>query len=341
MLGISLLLLAGCGGGGDETTKQGSSLRVAERQAKQPPQTGEQPLEFTIDGYASPENVGILLADRLGYFAEAGLDIDVSDPLTPVNTVNYAVNQGSALTLSHQPQVVEAVDKGLPVVAVGNVVATATLALIWLPDSGIENLADLKGKTIGITGMSFEKDLLRAILGKAGLTIDEVEVERIDNELVPALVKGRADAILGTWNVEGFQLEERGLEPVIKWVEELGVPGYDELVVITHRKRLAEDPQLIRAFMSAVSRGAKAAAANPRMAAEAIADAQHDFAHGGYEPKPTVAEVEATLPLLSRTGFMDPNGGKRISEWMHQQGFTNRQLPPSAFMTNRYLTPGP
>lgn len=338
VLCLAVVSFAGCGGGGEETAKQVSPLQAAEREASQPPPSGGRPLEVTIDGYASPENVGVLLADRLGYFADAGLNVDVSDPLTPVNIVSYTLNQ--PFTISHQPQVIAATDKGVPIVAVGSVLPEPTLALIWLPDSGIESIGDLKGKTVGITGLSFEKDLLQFVLGKAGLTLDDVELKRFDNELVPALVKRRADAILGTWNVEGVQMEARGLDPVIQHVEDLGVPGFEELVVITHRNRLSQDPQSIRAFMSALARGTEAAVEDPRLAAEAIAAAQVDFAHGGYQPKPTVAEVEATLPLLSRTGFMSRAGAARLSDWMHQEGFIRRRLPPSAFSTNGFLPSG-
>ena len=339
VVGICLLLLAGCGEGEDEAAEQPLTLKAAERQAKQPPETDSQPLPVTLDGLSSAENVSFLLAQRLGYFAEAGLNVGVTDPLTPVNVVFYVARRGSVLAVSHQPQVVAAQEKGMPVVAVGSVVTEPTLALIWPSNSGIEEIADLRGKTIAITGLSFERDLLQAILGKAGLTLDDVEVKRVDNELVPALVKGRADAILGTWNVDGSQVEARGLDPVIKRVEELGVPGFEELVVITHPDQLSEDPQTVRAFLSALARGTEAAIENPRMAAEAIAVSQVEFAQGGYQPKPTVADVEATLPLLSRTGVMDPTGAARLSDWMYREGFVAKKWPPSAFMTNRYLSP--
>jgi hypothetical protein len=112
-------------------------------------------------------------------------------------------------------------------------------------------------------------------------------------------------------------------------------------VVITHRDRLSQDPNSIRAFMSALARGTKAAVEDPELAAEAIAAAQIDFEHGGYLPEPTEAEVEATLPLLSRTGYMRPGRAAGLSGWMHKQGFIAQGWSPSSFLTNRYLTTAP
>jgi putative hydroxymethylpyrimidine transport system substrate-binding protein len=340
-IGVIGLLLVGCGGGGENTDEQSSPLRGAELEATQAPPPGKQPLVVVLDGYASPENVGVLLADRLGYFADAGLDLTPSDPSSPLNVISYVADGTSAFGISHQPQIVAAKDESLPVVAVGSVVPVPTLALIWLPSSGIGGVSDLAGKAIGITGFSFEENLLRAILGKAGLTLDDVEVKRPGTELAPALEQGRVDAILGTWNVEGFRLEARGLDPVIRRVQDLGVPGFEELVAITTPQRLSKDPNSIRAFMSAVVKGTQTALEHPQMAAEAIAVAQYEFGSGGNQPQPTAAEVKATLPLLSRTGIMSVPGAARLSSWMHAEGFVGRRWPPASFMTNRYLAAGP
>ena len=41
---------------------------------------------------------------------------------------------------------------------------------MWLPDSGIEEISDLKGKTIAYPGVPFQKDFLEYILEGAGLS---------------------------------------------------------------------------------------------------------------------------------------------------------------------------
>src|SRR5262249_17763721 len=136
--------------------------------------------------------------------------------------------------------------------------------------------------------------------------------------LLPALVGGSAQAMLGGFsNVEGVDLRLRGKDPVVTPVDELGVPTYDELVLVAQGKRLEEDPQPIRLFIAALARGTAAAVANPEAATKALLEANPDL-----DPKLTKAEVAATLPLLSSStgkrpyGYMSPGQWKTFIGWM-------------------------
>ena len=78
------------------------------------------------------------------------------------------------------------------------------------------------------------------------------------------MIAGRADAMFGGFlNVEGVDLAERGLDPRVVPVDELGVPTYDELVLVADADRVAEDPEPIREFLAALERGTYAADARP------------------------------------------------------------------------------
>ena len=88
------------------------------------------------------------------------------------------------------------------------------------------------------------------------------------------MLSGRADAMLGGFrNIEGVDLAERGEDPRVVPVDELGIPTYDELVLVASRERLAEDPEAIRLFIAALERGTAAAVADPEAATEAVLDA--------------------------------------------------------------------
>src|SRR6056297_2469885 len=72
-----------------------------------------------LDWFVNPNHAPILLADDLGYFAEAGLDVEIiapADPTAPPKTV--AAGQAD-LAISYQPQLHLQVAEGLPLLRVG------------------------------------------------------------------------------------------------------------------------------------------------------------------------------------------------------------------------------
>lgn len=315
-------LLVGCGGGSDSETPE-------------PALDSYRAIVVTLDGHHNAENVGLLMAESLDYFDDVDLGVELRDePVSPDRPIDYVVGQAVDLAVSHQPQVVLARSQGQPIVAVGSLVPQPTAAMIWLEKAKIDDIADLKGKTVGFYGLSFERELLENVLRHAGLTRKDVRVEEVGYETVPALASGKVDAIFGdSGNVEGVELESRGLKPVVTGVQDLGVPAYDELVVIARPDRLREDPRLIPDFMSAVARGTAAAIADPKAAAKTIIE----YSEADPSRKATEASIEATLPLLSGDGHMDPDQASRLVDWMHEEGLIRRTVPVSALLTNSYL----
>jgi putative hydroxymethylpyrimidine transport system substrate-binding protein len=178
-----------------------------------------------------------------------------------------------------------------------------------------------------------------AILADAGLSPDSVELVDVQLNLLPAVLSGRADAMLGGFlNVEGVDLRERGRQPRVVPVDRLGIPTYDELVLVANSERVGDDPEPIRQFLDALERGTLDAVADPAAATRAVLDAGD-----GLDPALTRAEVDRTLPLLaSRTrsepfGYMDPRAWERFSGFFADRGLTGARLPASELLTNDLL----
>lgn len=301
-------LLVGCGGSdGGTTERQDWSF--------------ESPW-VSLDGEAGPENVGPLLAQKLGFFRDLGLQPKISTPIFPLRATKYVSQEVADVAIAQEPQVVLAQEEGTPLVIFGSLVAESTMAMIWLPESGIEEIADLKGRTIAYPGVPFQEDFLRYVLEGAGLTLADVKLENVGHDLADALASGRADAIFGgSGNEEGALLEARGLEPVVTEATDLGVPDYDELVLIARRDRYGKDPELFERFRDASVQGNDAALEKPGMATEAVVDQSF----GAAEPKPTRAGIEATAPLLSQTGDVDEARLEELIGWMYEQGMIRRR----------------
>lgn len=340
VLGVAAVLLASCGGeaGSDVTTAASTQAAkkppVAAKQIEQPPNLRH--LELSLAGWEGPESLGIMMAESRDYFGEAGLDVDVLTPVTPVNTVKYVVEGLVEFGVAPAPQVAMARSKGLPIVAVGSLVRRPTATMIWLRGSGIRGIGDLKGKTIAIPGLSYQRAFLANLLERAGLSLEDVEVKAVGYELVPALVSGRADAVFGgSSNIEGLELKSRGLRPVAVRAGDLGFPGYEQAVVIARTRQVAREPELVRGFMSAVRRGTVAAIKNPEAAVTAVEKADEPNREASLEDNE--AEVAATLPLLDEDGRMSPDQARLLVAWMYEQGMIQRQPPVSSLLTNGYL----
>ena len=297
---------------------------------------------LTLDFYPNPDHAGIYMAQKLGYFEEAGLDLSIETPSDPAAPLKQVAAGRSDLAISYEPEVALAREQGLDVVAVGALVNRPLTSLIWLQKSGIKGVADLKGKTVATAGIPYQDAFLKTILARVGLEPGNVKAVNVGFGLLPALLGGSAQAMLGGFsNVEGIDLRERGKAPVVTPVDQLGVPTYDELVLVARRQSLEDNPDKYRLFLSALQRGTEAAVEQPGAATTAITEANPDL-----EPKLAAAEVEATLPLLgARTegqpyGYMDPAEWETFAGWMRDNELIETLPQAGELLDNGYLPSG-
>lgn len=302
--------------------------------------TAAQPLSLTLDFYPNADHAGIYMAQKLGYFEEAGLDVSIDTPSDPAAPLKLVAAGQSDLAVSYEPEVALAREQGLDVIAIGALVNRPLTSLIWLGKSGIKGVADLEGKTVATAGIPYQAAFLKTILSRAHVSPDAVKEVNVGFGLLPALLGGSADAMLGGYsNVEGVDLSQRGKDPVITPVDQLGVPTYDELVLVANPKALAADPDKFRLFIAALQRGTDAAVKQPQAATQAVLKA-----NDGLDAKLTEAEVKATLPLLAaRTGdkpfgYMNPDEWAAFTGWMRDNGLIQSLPEPGELLSNAYLS---
>ena len=297
-----------------------------------------EPFTLALDFYVNPDHAGIFRALERGDFAEAGLEVDANAPSDPSAPIRQVAAGRADLAISYEPEVMLAIDQGLPVKAVGAIVAQPLTSLISLPEARIENPGDLRGKTIATAGIPYQEAFLEAILGEEDLTPEDVDQVDVGLGLLPAVLSGKADAMLGGFlNVEGVDLAERGEKPRVEPVDELGIPTYDELVLVANADRVEDDPEPLALFIAALERGTRDAADHPEAATQAILEAGE-----GLDPKLTAAEIEATLPLLlpdkkDPFGYMSSREWERFAAFMANEGLIERRPAPEEMLTNELL----
>ena len=261
-----------------------------------------------------------------------------SDPAAPIKQVAAG---RAELAISYEPEVLLAREQGLPVVAVAALVQRPLTSLMATAKSGVRSVKDLRGKRVGTAGIPYQEAYLKTILGRAKVPESSVKVTNVGASLLPAMLSGKVDATLGAfWNVEGVELRQRHQRPWIEPVDRLGVPDYDELVVVANSDKLDDQRDDLRLFISAVSRGARAARSDPRAAANALLDANKDL-----REKPTRTSVRLTIPTFfpekssQPFGYMDPVQWRNYGGWMVDNGVL-KDLPDIAAALTNDLLPG-
>ena len=210
-------------------------------------------LTVMLDWFVNPDHGPLIVAREKGFFADAGLEIELIAPADPNDPPKLVAAGRADIAVSYQPQLHLQAAEGLPLARIGTLVATPLNCLVVLEDGPIASLADLKGRKIGFSVGGFEDALLQAMLSKHGLKLDDVELVNVNFSLSPSLISGQVDAVIGAFrNFELNQMDIVGRPGRAFFVEEEGVPAYDELIFVANRESL-DNPALQR-FIAAVER---------------------------------------------------------------------------------------
>ena len=199
------------------------------------PAMAQDKMTVILDWFINPNHGPIIVAHENGYFADQNLEVEVIAPADPSAPPKMVAAGQADLAISYQPQLHLQVAEGLPLVRVGTLIASPLNCLLVLQDGPIASSADLKGKKIGFSVAGVEEALLTAILGQHDMTLDDVELVNVNWSLSPALMSGQVDAVLGAFrNFELNQMEIEGVPGRCLFVEEEGVPSYDELIYVAN-----------------------------------------------------------------------------------------------------------
>ncbi len=210
------------------------------------------PITLMLDWFVNPDHAAIIVAQQKGLFKQQGIEIKILEPADPSMPPKMVAAGKYDLAVSYQPQLIRDVVEGLPLSRVSTLIATPLNTLMTLKKSNINSLADLKGKKIGY---SFDGGLMNGsiatMLKKHGVTLKEVKLVNVGWSLSTSLISGKVDAIYGAYrNFELNQINLEGAEGKAFYVEEEGIPPYDELIVVANSKKL--NPTMLKKFNRAL-----------------------------------------------------------------------------------------
>jgi putative hydroxymethylpyrimidine transport system substrate-binding protein len=270
-----------------------------------------QSMTLMLDWFPNADHVGIYQSLAEGDFTRAGLDVHVQVPSDPASPLTLLAAGKVDAAISYEPEVLLARNRNLPLVSVAAIVQQPLTSIVSLGSKRIKTVAQLRGKKVGDAGIPYQHAYLQTILARAHVPPSAVKEINVGANLVPAMLSGRVDATLGAyWNYEAIQLAQMGKHPNVIRVNKVGVPSYDELVVVVRQSTLGQHPDEIRRFLQALARGYESVRSDPSAAVGNLVRA-----NSGLDRKLQLASVRATLPAFFPAGSGNPWGYQDQVQW--------------------------
>jgi putative hydroxymethylpyrimidine transport system substrate-binding protein len=280
-------------------------------------------VELLLDWFINPDHGPLIVAQQKGYFAEQGLEVNLVEPADPSMPPKLVAAGKADMALTYQPQLHVMVGEELPLTRIGTLIATPLNSLVVLDKGPIKTLADLKGKKVGYSVGGYEEALMRAMLKPHGLTLDDIEMVNVNWSLSPSLITGKVDAVIGAYrNFELNQMDIEGYPGRAFYVEEEGVPAYDELVLVINNQDRS-DKRFAR-FVAAMEQATQYIVNHPD-------DAWNSFV--SYKPDELSTELNRrawadTLTRFAlRPAALDEARYRRVGAFMQEQGLARRNPP--------------
>ena len=217
---------------------------------------------------ASNGILGEVAADKLGYFAEEGLELEVVAGGPNIDGVASVASGRSNLgSISSSPSLMLARSAGIPVKCIAAGYQQHPYTYFSLKKNAIATPQDMIGKKIGTQATG--RILFRALLAKNGISEDQVELVVIGSDMAP-LMTGQVDAITG-WKTNVNALSVLGDERVDMTLWDAGIQLYANPYYTTDSV-LAEHGDKVEAMIRAISRGWGWVHDNPEQAVDYLVE---------------------------------------------------------------------
>ncbi|MBN1312286.1 MAG: ABC transporter substrate-binding protein [Anaerolineae bacterium] len=318
----------------------GGLLAACGQAADTPAVTEPTKITFMLDWVPNTNHTGIFVAQEEGYFAEEALDVEIIQPGEVY--AEQAVATGAAdFGVSFQEQITLAYagEESPDVVSIAAIIQHNTSGFASLADKNIQSPKDWAGLTYGSYGGPFEEPTLRVLMGCDGGDFSQLQiVDTGFTDPLALLQTGQVDLAWIFYGWQGIQAEQQGIELSTVMMEDYFdcIRDYYTPLLITNQKTIDERPEVVRAFMRAISRGYEFAIQSPDEAAAILLKAV---------PELDEELVQASQAWLSpryqanapRWGEQKLEVWQNYSKWMADNGIIDQPIDASAAFTNDFL----
>ncbi len=326
------VLAAGCSGGKGASSAAVSS--AAEGSAKESLQT----VNFVLDWTPNTNHTGIYAAQKLGYYKDEGLKVNIEQPpedgataLVGSGKADFGVDFQDSLEPAFQPST------AVPVTAVATIIQHNTSGIISLKSKGITSPKKLEGKTYATWDMPVEKAMMKYVMEKDGGDFSKLNMAPTNVDDVVTALKTNIDAVWIYYAWDGIATKVKGIDTNYWEFKDIDpVFDYYTPVIIANNTFLKEKPDIAKKFLAATKKGYEYAIKNPEKAADILCAADKTL------DKKIVLESQKWLSTrykaeVSRWGYIDAKRWDAFYSWLYKQKLIDNEIPAGTGFSDDYL----
>jgi putative hydroxymethylpyrimidine transport system substrate-binding protein len=284
-------------------------------------------LTVLLDWFVNPNHATLIVAQQIGAFRRAGLDVDLVQPADPAMPPRLVAAGHGDIAVNYQPMLYQQVAHGLPLLRIGALIDKSLETLETLQGYGITKIADLKGKRIGyneVTGVVSVPEIA-TMLATAHLTLADITLVNVGTALTTSLLTHQVDAVGVDRNFEHFELIEKGAVPIGFDYQDYGVPEFDDLILEVNRASIG-DTRLPR-FLAALKEGAAYLKAHPEKSWQLFIQAYPDL-----DNELNRAAWNFSIPYFAADpAALDQAKYERFQSYLIETGVLKSALPISSY----------
>lgn len=298
-------------------------------------------ITLCLDWTPNTNHTGFYVADKLGYYEEAGLKVTIVQPpeggaemMTASGQAHFGISAQDSLAANF------ASEEPMAITAVATLLQHNTSGIISLD---CESPKDLEGRRYSTWDSPTEKAMIKYVMEKDGGDFSKVElIPNVITDEAQALKHGDTDAVWIYYAWSGINAEISGLD-----FEYFDFREIDEVfdfytpVIIANNAFLESDADTAKAFLSATRKGYEYAIENPDETAHMLITADETGSLVGSEELVVASQnwiSEQYIADAEKWGVIDPERWDNFYKWLSDEKLVEKAIPAGTGFTNNYLS---
>lgn len=312
-MATGLLVLSGCGAASTPTASA----------------SGSTPVSLVTNWFPEPEQAGQYAALLNGDYKKHGLKMKVEPGGPQVSAIPLVASGKVTFGISSADSLLEARQKGIPVVAVFATFQTDPQVLIYHKNAGVHSFASMNGHPVYVSAAA---DYWSYISSKYHLT---VRLMNYTGSLSPFEQNPRA-IIQGYATEEPYTLKQHHVAIGYKMVSSSGFNPYQN-VLFTTQQEIKNHPQVVRDVVAATEAGWKQYFQNPGPTNSLLKKDSPSLTDGGMKYAASHEKSLIEPRQGPRLGTMTATRWNVLARQMKGLGLLSHQSVVKGAYTNRFL----